>query len=445
MKLSRYFLICLVFAFSALSAMGEDYDSELIDDDLDSLFEESSDEPFEEEDASVDEKTIEEPLTVLEDLAAQTGCSLSVKYAFVAGYAPGWGETPWNRDESVDKDSRTDYNYGYSQVVGVDLGSSFGLDFQLSENLRVKQTVKIEFPDYDFDVSEFWAGYNLDDFAYMKMGLRDVKWGLGSNYEFTNLPSRIPSGSSGGDAYSFQVDKSIGIGGLQLLALTRSGFVDGEDGESGNVEDLTAEDLGYGFLYNIAIPLADVSLGSFYHQDMYFRSFVSASTTLWGRTEAYAEGLWAMDQEEFNDHTFSGSFGFFDQFWDKRFSVNGEYYWNGEKTISYEDGDDELISLEESPYIYGHNMALNLGFKPKGSKFSLFLRGMYNVDEETAKIIPGFRMKMMSDMSLYCAVPFALGDRDGTYYRSNYDEENRPFAVTLALRLDGDYKFAKYE
>jgi hypothetical protein len=325
-------------------------------------------------------------------------------------------------------------------VVGLDLGSSFGLDFQLSKNLRVKQIVKVKFPDYDFDVSEFWAGYNLNDYAYIKMGLRDIIWGIGRNYSYTNIPSRIPADGSGGDAYSFQIDKSFGVGGLQLLALTRSGYVD-----SGDVEDLTAGDLGYGIVYNIAIPLMDLHVGSFYHQDMFIRSFASISATLWGRTEAYAEGLWAMNQDEFNDHTFSGSIGFFDQFWDERFSVNAEYYWNGEKDITYQDDDDELISVEKSPYIYGHNMALNMGFKPKGSSLSLFVQGMYNVDEETVKIIPGFRVKMVSDMSLYFAVPIALGDRDGTYYRSNYDEKSRPFAITLALRLDGDYKFARYK
>ena len=440
MKLKTLLFLSLISFVLLCPVIGQESDDELFDDDLDSLFEEEPVEQTAEESETNQEEPEEEALTVLESLTSQTGFTFQVDYAFVAGYAPGWGETPWNRDESVPESSRTDYNYGYSQVVGVDLGSSFGLDFQLSENLRVKQSVKIALPDYSFDVSEFWAGYNFYDLAYMKMGLRNVKWGLGRNYSYTNLPSRIPADASGGDTYSFQIDKSFGVGGLQLLALTRSGYVDDE-----NVENLTAGDMGYGFVYNIAVPLLDLNVGSFYHKDMYLRSFASVSTTLWGRTEAYAEGLWATHQEKFNDHTFSGSVGFFDQFWDERFSVNGEYYWNGEKDITYEDDDDELINVEESPYIYGHNLAVNLGFKPRGSKLSLFLRGMYNVDEETAKLIPGFRMKMMRDMSLYCAVPFALGDRDGTYYRSNFDDKNRPFAITFALRLDGDYKFARYE
>jgi len=59
--------------------------------------------------------------------------------------------------------------------------------------------------------------------------------------------------------------------------------------------------------------------------------------------------------------------------------------------------------------------------------------------------MPGLSYKCQDDIKLYLAVPVALGDSDGTYYSSNYDEDNRPFDITFALTLDGNYKFVRYE
>lgn len=440
MKLSRFILLATVFFRFLLPLYAEDSATDLIDSDLDSLFdelpeqEESKDAGLETESKSDGlDSTNEQITSVLEDLATKTGFTFIAKYAFVAGLAPGWDESPWYMNR---------YNPSYSNVVGADIGSDFTFDFQLSPAFRVKQVYRFRFPDFQAEVEEFWGTYNLLDAVYFKMGKLKVKWGLGRNYNYTNLTTRVPVDldTAAGETYAFQANKPIGIGGLEFLTLVRSGFV-----ESG-VENITASDMAYGFKYNYASQLVDLNWGTLYHSDMDLRSFVSLESTFNNRVEVYAEGLISVDQNSFDDIDYSASFGFYDDFFNKRLSINAEYYYNGEEDITYVDEDQGLIEVEVSPYIFGHNMALNLGFKPlKSSSLRFFFQGMYNANENTGKLLPGFRVKPLDSVSLYLAVPIAVGDRNGTYYTSNYDDDNRPFSITMAVRLDGQFKMSKYK
>jgi hypothetical protein len=435
-KLNRLIiLVVLLFCFM-LPLSAQDDSTDLIESDLDSLFDDVFEEDTLEKESELDsdiKTTNEQVASVLEDLATKTGFTFIAKYAFVAGLAPGWDEAPWYMDR---------YNPSYSNVVGADIGSDFTLDFQLSPAFRVKQVYRFRFPDFQADVEEFWGTYNLLDVVYFKMGKQKVKWGLGRNYNYTNLTTRIPVDldTAAGDTYAFQANKPIGIGGLEFLTLVRSGFV-----ESG-VENITASDMAYGLKYNYASQLMDLNWGTLYHSDMDLRSFVSLESTINNRVEVYAEGLISVDQNSFDDFKYSASFGFYDDFFNKRLSINAEYYYNGEETISYVDEDQGLIEVEVSPYIFGHNMALNLGYKPmKSSSLRFFFQGMYNANENTGKLLPGLRIKPLDSISLYLAVPIAVGDRNGTYYTSNYDDDNRPFSITMAVRLDGQFKMSRYK
>ena len=446
----RFKLFRYIFLFIFILPLAAQDSEELFDSDLTSLFESTEDSDAElpsiedlfDENNVLDDSNEESDnpqLSVLDSLTTKTGYTLQLNYAFVGGIAPGWGETPWNSDQEPPEDG-DEYSSGYTTVFGADIGTKAILDLQLTKDFRVKQVYAFRFPDFDPLVEEFWGSYNFNNIVYMKMGLQKVRWGLGRNYSYTNILSRKPEGKSGGNSYVFLADIPVGLGGVQMLGLARSGFVEG------GLENLTAGDVGYGLKYNFASEAIDFNIGTFFHSEMPLRSVASITSTLWDRTEFYMEALYAVEYMNFTNHKYSFSLGLFDSFFDDRFYFNMEYFWNGEDTVYEVDDDDGLIIVEKSPFIFGHNIAWNFAYRPiKGNTLNLFFRGMYNINENTAKIIPGVRYKLMKEITLFLSVPMALGDREGTYYRSNYDDKNRPFSVTFGIRFDGSYKQASYK
>ncbi len=413
----------------------EDGTANLLDMDerLDSLFDEDSGETptgEQEEEPSGEE---ENGLSLLGELTEKQGLTFTAAYAFAGGISPGWNEAPW-KDEYNDS--------GYTRILGLDLGCRFTFDFQLSRFFRVQQAFSLNLPSGKkvLNLDSFWGAYNFRDYAYLKMGKLAVSWGMGSNYSFTNLPSRIPRGKTGGDTYSLVLDIPWGIGGFQLLTFIRTGFVPG-----GDIEKASKNDFAHGLKYNFAVPFVDMNMGILYHKEMLLRSFLSGKTTLWGRTELYSEVLCSVNHETFANWFFSADIGFYDDFFKNRLAVNGEYFYNGESEVNYEEEDGKLIQTEKSPFLEGHNMALNFSFKPlTSSSLRLFLQGMYNINEQSCKLMPGVNFTFLEEFNLFFTLPMVLGRRDGAYYRSNYDEKNRPFSIVLGLRLDGDCRLAWY-
>jgi len=428
-KRTFFLLLCV----SALSLYAQETSTDLLESDVDSLFEEIVEDDTTQSDdttAETNPAEAEEQTSLLEDLSQKKGYTFNASYSFVAGLAPGWSESPWYWDTKEEE---------FSNVVGIAMTSGFSLDFQLSPYLRAYQAFALDFPGYDLAVNQFWAEYNMQDLAYLKFGLQTVKWGISSNYSYTNLPSRIPKNLGGGDAYILKTDIPIGIGGLQFLALARAGFVEGAD-----IENLTADDLAYGIKYNLATEAVDLNFATFYHKEMEPRAMFSAKSTLVNNTELYVEGLVALKDRSIGNPLFSGSIGVFNDFFDKKLSINVEYFYNGELHTYFEEDNNKME--EESPFVYGHNTALNLFYKPiSGSTLRLFSSCLYNYTENTGKFILGLRATPFKDMNVYLAVPMVFGSADGTYYSSNYDEDNRPFSITLAVTFSGNFKHAQYK
>ncbi|QEN06983.1 hypothetical protein EXM22_02905 [Oceanispirochaeta crateris] len=399
---------------------------------IDDLFNDTSSEVNTSTEENSDRSEQPETLSVLDDLKEETGGSLTVKYAFAAGFSPGWSESPWyweNEDET------------FTKVVGADLTSDFIFDFQLTPRLRAYQSFSIDFPSYEFEIDSFWAEYNLSNMAFFKLGQYAESWGLSGNYNYTNLLSRLPEDGSGGDPYTFRMNLPLGLGGLQLLTMVRSGW-----GIDGDIENLEAGDLGYGIKYNFAYPSVDVNVGFFYQELMPLRTIVTAKTTLFDSTELFLQGLVSVpNQTDMEDAVFSGSVGLVDDFLKDKLTVNLEYFYNGEVYTVVEETDSGWTEDETSPFIKGHNTAFNLYYNTSLRNINLFSRFLYNFSSNTGKWAPGVRFKPYNDLSVYLSVPIVVGDRDGTYYSSNYDEKNRPFSVTLAITLSGSQKFAQYK
>ncbi|MDR1317645.1 MAG: hypothetical protein LBK13_12310 [Spirochaetales bacterium] len=442
------------------------------DEDIDSLFDEPADteETAGSSQADSDDKAGPPPLT---DIIDNRGFSFEVEYEFIAGFSPGWAETPWNRDYQFD----TDYGPGKpktssefaTQIFAAEMNSTFMLDFRISPTLRVYQSFKVDFPNYDFKIKEFFADYNLNRIVFFRMGLHTVNWGVSRNFPFVNLPVMVPpegnritefdaQGSSipkePGDPYAVKMDIPVGIGGLQLLTLSRSGFIEDQDNPQ-------LKEFGYGLKYNLAFRWADIDIGSFYHNKMPFRSFMSVKSTLPFGTEIYGEGLFAASPEydslsgglgwsgknipeNWERKSWSGSIGVFDEFFDRMLTVNFEYFFNGERHAQWLKEESSFQDTEVSPFIYGHNGAANLVFRPNRD-IRLFTQCLYNLNEKTAQLVPGIQITPVSNLNLYLGVPMVLGERDGTYYSKNADKKNRPFSIVLAVSFSGNYRFSYYQ
>jgi len=440
--LKKIFIISIVIlfvfnSFFILAAQEAESFDDIDMDSIDDLFAEeveleSTDSDTSTSDTSTSLSEQDETIDLLAELTTKTGGSFTASYAFAAGFAPGWSEAPWYWDD--EEEVRTN-------IIGADLTSSFALDFQLSPQLRAYQSFSCNFPDYTISLGSFWAEYNFSNLAWFKLGQYSESWGLGGNYGYANILSRLPESGSSGDAYTLRMNLPFGVGGFQFLTMTRGGWVEG-----GNIENIEADDLGYGIKYNYAHPLADVNLGLLYQEQMPVRIISTLKSTLFDSTELYLQGLVAFPYDEYDSKTvYSGSVALIDEFFSDKLKVNFEYFYNAEVYTDEVETESGWTVDESSPYIKGHNFALNLYYNIGFKNLSVFSRMLYNYDDNTGKWAPGFRFKPFDDLSVYLSVPMAIGDRDGTYYTSNYDEKNRPFSVTLAVTLSGSQKFAHYE
>lgn len=437
MKTGLSVLFILILLFPLVSQSDEDTD--LIDMDLDFLFSETTTDNSSSSDDSIESTVIgstsnqedENVYTnsLLDDVINKEGFTAKVSYKLQGGYSFGWDEALWFWD------TQTEF---FSQVAGADMTSDYSFDFQLTDALSVYQSLSIDFPDFDFTIDKFYGEYNLENFVFMKMGKFSEVWGTSRNYKYTNLPARLPEDSSGGDTYSAKIDIPVGIGGLQLLANLRAD----------DTSDLTSpsfSDLGLGIKYNLAFENADIDFGVFYKQDMRLRGFASLETTLFDDTEAYVEGLVSINKDDIEDTIFAGSIGFYDEFLNKKISLNAEYYYNAEQSTNYEDEEASLLESDTTPFLLGHNFALNLKYKPFKVKVNFLARIFYNIDDNTGKFLPAVSYKPYKDLTVYLGVPLVLGDRDGYYYTTNYDINNRPFSISFLATFSGSYNYAFYE
>ncbi|MDR2313511.1 MAG: hypothetical protein LBE02_03170 [Spirochaetaceae bacterium] len=409
----------------------EAQDEEWSNWDIDSLF----DAPQETEIVENDNMEPEDTITLRDRV------TIEASYDFVGAFSPGWSEAPW---EAPWNDEKNKYNY----ILGARIEALLSLDFNLTESLRVWNSFSFSVPDKTiFSIKEFYFDYNLQRRLYLRAGLFTIAWGISVNFPYTNLPSRVPE-KSGGDSYMAKLDIPIGIGGLQLLAMTRNSFL--QDPASPKMEEIA-----YGIKYNLAFEKADIDAGFFYYIEMPLRGFISLKTTL-GNTEIYAEGLTAIphpemhrDQqtgssswgETYDSLRFSGSAGFLQDFFRGKLTVNGEIFFNGEKATGWYRERTEFQDAEALKFIEGFNGALNLIYRPGIIGMRLFVQCLYALDENSAQLVPGISIKPGDLITATLTVPMALGNRDGTYYTQNADRDNRPFSIVLLLSFGSTFKY----
>jgi hypothetical protein len=362
-------------------------------------------------------------------LARPTGFALDASYYFHGAIAPGWNPAPWHGD-SAENDDR------YTRVLGLGMSTGIGLDFRISDVLRVKNAINFSYPGFELIVEEFFFDYTIKDVVFIRAGKYEYNWGISPNFQFSNLLVRVPDDSGDyGDAIMLKADIPIGIGGLQVLALTRSA----------NAEP-TLEEVGYGAKYNLAFPWADIDMGAFYLEAMPLRGFLSVKKTF-RSTEVYAEGMASVqhpegDADAWGDLRVSANLGLVQGFFADKLTVNAEVFYNGEGETWWYRPKTDLREPEPSPFIDGWNTALNLRYKPNWFKdFRFGLQFLYAFKENTAQLVPAFTLNPLPHMAMSFAVPMALGSEEGTYYTHNADTKNRPFSIVLLVSISGSRSF----
>jgi hypothetical protein len=430
--------------------------------DIDSLFDEPVETPPEEPQAVSPQTTAPEPGI------QKTGFTVRAGYNFSGGFFPGWSETPWHGDE---------YDAKSTCLPGLVMSSSLGFDFQFSDVLFVKNVFTFSFPDFAITVGDFYFDYTINKKIFIRAGKTRTSWGISPNYAYTDLLARSPSREQYGTDFEYagegdkpvsrytahtrnatyiaKADIPLGIGGLQFITMVHDDFF--------TTTNMQRELIAFGGKYNMAFTWADIDMGILYQEIMPLRGFVSAKTTL-GQTELYAEALAAAgDTEIYADGSpitytgggatatyqptgrrriwegaeFSGSAGFVQPLFDKKLTINGEFFYNGEKDAYWVTEEDitRKIDREVSPFVRGVNLAFNLSYRPRWLDFRFFLTCLYGVRENTAQLVPGFTFSPLSHVTVAFAVPMALGSREGSYYRNNADRDNRPFSIVLAFSI----------
>ena len=420
-------LLALLISMLTLASLAAQQREGTFSWDIDTIFNTASAEPS--TSTSNDENVLSE-VSLLE-LVRQPGFVFDGTFEFLIGFAPGWNEVPW-----FDTEERI-----MTRAPAANMRVSFNIESQFSNILRLSSTLFFNIPHFDLQLGDFFFDYNLGEKVFIRGGKFNQRWGISSNFPFTDLLSRIPPKHS--ERYVnapliVRADIPIGVGGFQLLGLTRANLLEGET--------FLRHDVGYGVKYNLALTWIDIDVGSFFQEKMALRGFLSIKTTF-GNTELYNEWLGAYDFYN-DDRTKSAAtaVGFIQEFFDGKLSINGEFFYNTELDSYRYVPETNLTEATTMLFPSGINLAFNLLYRLRiKGDLRFFLQSLYAPDQVSAQLSPGFRINPLEHLEFSLAVPMALGKKDGYYYQNPSDPagQNRPFAIVLMLALRGNLRVAQ--
>ena len=443
--MKRLFVLLGLVFITSLAAQ----ESGSLDWDIESLF----DLPLPEAPSKETEEPVE--FSAL-DLVRRQGFTFDGTFEFVMGFVPGLEEAPWYTQPDGAK------NGGLSWAPTARMKLRFDLDAQISEIFRVKTSLFFIIPGFELQLGDFFFDYNLGDKFFLRGGKFNHSWGISPNFAFTNLIARVPDNPRyKNEPFLLKADIPLGIGGIQLLTLTRMDLIENED--------LKYYDMGYGGKLNLAFRWADIDFGAFHQEGMPLRSFLSVKTTI-GKTELYNEWLGAIDayyppdyngdnlnyfRDFFNGRLtkrYSGAvnLGFIHDFFNGKLTTNGEVFYNSERHTFYYRPETSISEAETALFNDGLNIAFNVlcRLRGKGSP-RLFFQTLYAPGQESAQLVPGFRLSPWNHVEFYFAIPMAVGRRDGHYYSNTADPRNlsppRPFCIVMMVTLKGNIKIGQYE
>jgi hypothetical protein len=411
--------VIFIFSLSVLSAQDAQQSGSLLDMDLDA-FDSIFDAPL-----SGEEEYDAEPAASVLDTIKQRGITFSAGYDFKGVIAPGWNMVPWEFDGTE----------SFSWGQGVEMVSGITIDARLSNELRVITTLSYGIPGFYFSLGDFFFDYNLFNKVFLRAGKYEHSWGISPNFGFTNLLSRVPNEGPSGPSYIVKADVPVGIGGFQLLALTRADV-------SGGVIPAGTQ-IGVGGKYNMAFRWADFDLGAYYQDNMATRAVLSIKSTIWN-IEFYNEWLAAFNTHSDNAVSFAANLGFSRNLFDDKIELNGEFFYNGEGNTYFFRPESELRKEETNPFIEGFNIALNALYRFGGNaNLKFFTSFFYAPMQESIQLVPGITFTPFSLGEIYLAVPMSLGLKDGYYSKYTADPNSRVFSIIFYIKLSGSV-YASY-
>ncbi|MCL2213763.1 MAG: hypothetical protein FWC06_01005 [Treponema sp.] len=420
MKKLFFFIFLLGFSFVFVSTQNVD----LIDidfDSIDSIFgEPSAETPAQEETPKT------ETVSVVQSLRRR-GLEFDFSYAFRGTVNPGWVDYyPWEQNSSGN----------FTWAPAIKMSSAIGINARISDAFRVQSVINFAIPGTFpyISLGNFFFDYNFLDKVFLRAGKAEQKWGISTNFSFTNLLSRIPDNGPSGPSYLIRLDVPVGVGGLQLLAQTRSDIAAGKN--------LSIDSIGFGGKYNLALQWADFNFGAFYQKEMATRAFLSVKTTLWD-FEVYNEWLAAFNTHTDKEVSFAFNLGFLRSFINNKLDVNAEFFYNreGRSLLFKPETDYELIGT--TPFLGGINAAVNLLYRFDGwGNLRLFTRFLYG--DDSFSIVPGIRITPFQNLEIYFALPMAFGN--GYYKTAFKDARNdiKPFSIMLYVTLSGNVRASYY-
>jgi len=367
------------------------------------------------------------------NLVRRQGVSFDGSYEFNMGFTPGWKVAPWYYPEDFSAEDR-----GFTWSPGAKMKVKFDVDAQISEIFRVMSSIYFEIPGLNLSLGDFFFDYSLYDRVFFRGGKFNQSWGVSPNFAFTNLLARVPDESYNRDPFILKFDVPLGIGGIQFLILSR---VDIMGGETPGYRDV-----GYGAKFNLAFRWIDIDLGSFYQERMPLRGFLSFKTTI-GNTEWYNEWLGAVDVYNRADISGGVNLGFFRDFFRNRFTVNGEVFYNSERNTLLYRPETSLTDSETYLFVDGLNIAMNMIWRLGGKgNPRLFFQTLYAPMQDSAQLVPGFKLNPWSHIEFYFGVPMGVGSKYGYYYTHTADPiiPHRPFSIIALVTLRGNVKIGQY-
>ena len=429
MSKKTFSIILFFLIYNIAVVLGQEADGgDLINiDDLDSIFSnENNGENVNSNDKSENsEQQKENTQEVLEELLNTSGFTFKADFQLFTGYSPGINTLfPAENDKII-----------YLGSILFGMSSNFTLDYNISKNFRVLQKISVAYPNFNFVFNEFFADYTLYDFLFFRLGMQKIKWGESRNYSFANLPNRLPDNYEGDkQTIALKLSMPIGIGGMEILTLTRKGFWQESPFPAFN-------DMGFGLKNNFFLWNMDINIGLFYHYELFPKAFVSLKTTLFDTLELYSEGIISVDPV-MTDNTmengkidnpidFGFDIGLYNDFFDGFIETGLEYYYNGEETQLTVIGD-------QFPLFWGHNISFYIGFNIKGKNpIKIFAQAMYSDSTISGIIVPGITMDLSSELMLSIVSSIFLGDNIDGYPFYNPDPLKRNMFSALRLIFHG--------
>jgi len=381
----------------------------LLDADFDSLFDGSY---------TNEEKVSKTPMNTAPVKVNRTGITFGASYEFQGGFAPGWTLAPWHFDGTEER------TWGQ----GVKMVSDLSINAQLSEVFKVYTSIGFNIPGFSFTLGDFFFDYNFFNRVFVRAGKYEHTWG---HSDFTNLLARVPDVGPFGPSYVVKADIPIGIGGFQALILTRVNIAGGAVPEHMN-------ELAFGAKYNVALRWVDIDVGVFHQKYvMPTRGFLSLKTTL-GKTEIYNEWLVAVNTHTDNAASFAASIGIGRDFFGDKLTLGGDVFYNGEGNTYFYKPETNLTDAETVKFMDQFLIGFNALYRLEGrGSPKLFTSVKFSTAEKSYHVIPGFKFTPFDNVEFYFAVPMALGNKEGYYYRHNEDPENRPFSIMTLVTLKG--------